>query len=149
MIRASKAMLLVAEDADCQSAGSFFRNPVVRSDQYRAIEDAARQEGAIRSDEALPGYVLEDGNRKLSAAWLIERAGFHKGERRGAVALSSKHALALVNRGGASASDVLEFAAGIQARVDERFHVWLRPEPAFLGFPREVTTRFAAVSADG
>ncbi len=148
-IRASKAMLLVEDDADCRSAGSFFKNPRVTAEEFSSIEAAAMREGDLRTDETFPGFVLDDGNRKMSAARLIESAGFRKGTERGAVALSGKHALALVNRGGASAADVLEFAVEIQTRVDDRFGVRLMPEPAFLGFPSEVVARLGAVRADG
>ena len=70
---------------------------------------------------------------KSSAAWLIEQAGFSRGEQRGQVALSSKHTLALTNRGDASATELLAFAHEIAARVDELFAVRLHPEPALIG----------------
>jgi UDP-N-acetylmuramate dehydrogenase len=82
---------------------------------------------------AAPGFVLPDGRVKVPAAWLIERAGFARGDRDGAVGISSKHTLALVNRGGATARDVLRFARRIKAGVADRFGVWLRPEPVFVG----------------
>lgn len=137
-IRASKAMLLTDGDADVRSAGSFFKNPIVDESAARGVDAAA---GA-----ACPRYPA-DGGVKLPAAWLIERAGFGKGTRRGRVGLSTKHTLALINRGGASASDVLSFAGEIQEGVEAGFGVRLRPEPAFVGFPDDVVRRFGAVSA--
>jgi UDP-N-acetylmuramate dehydrogenase len=71
---------------------------------------------------------------KIPAAWLIERAGFHKGYADGSVAISSKHPLALVNRGGATARDVLRLATRIKHQVADRFGVLLKPEPNFIGF---------------
>ena len=74
------------------------------------------------------------GELKLSAGWLIEAVGFHKGERRGPVGLSSRHALALVHHGGGTTAQLLALAREIRDRVEERFGVRLRPEPIFLGF---------------
>jgi len=69
---------------------------------------------------------------KLSAAWLIEHAGFHKGFAHGNVGISTKHTLAIVNRGGGTAAEVLELVRMIQASVRERFGVELQPEPVFV-----------------
>ena len=71
---------------------------------------------------------------KLSAAWLIERAGFQRGQADGSVGISTKHTLAVINRGGATARDVLRFAARIKRGVLDRFGITLRPEPIFVGF---------------
>jgi len=79
---------------------------------------------------------MEDALVKVPAAWLIERAGFDRGHVDGAVGISSKHTLALINRGGATARDVLRLAGRIKRQVAERFDVWLRPEPVFVGFDR-------------
>jgi len=127
-IRARKSMLLVPGDPDCRSAGSFFKNPVV------APEQAARIDGA--AGERVPRYEAPGGMVKVPAAWLIERAGFARGEGRGRVAISTKHTLALVNRGGATARELLAFAGEIQERVRERFGVRLEPEPVLLGVAR-------------
>ncbi len=131
-IRASKAMLLVPGDPDCRSAGSFFKNPIVSEQQYAEI--------AARAPAPVPRYPApQDANRvKIAAAWLIERAGFPKGYGRGPVGISGKHTLALVNRGGASARDVLELMREIQKGVRDRFGVELVPEPAFVGFPPDL-----------
>ena len=74
---------------------------------------------------------------KLSAAWLIERAGFKRGDADGRVGISSKHTLALINGGGATARDVLRFATRIKRGVLDRFGISLRPEPVFVGFDRD------------
>lgn len=128
-IRASKAMLLVPGDPDCRSAGSFFKNPIVSEQEYRKI--------SARAPAPVPRYPVRNGagRVKLPAAWLIERAGFHKGYGRGPVGLSTKHTLALVNRGGATARDVLELMREIQNGVQARLGVRLAPEPQFVGFP--------------
>jgi UDP-N-acetylmuramate dehydrogenase len=83
----------------------------------------------------MPRYPQADGRIKLSAAWLIERAGFSRGDRWGAVGLSSQHCLALVCHNGARADDVLMLAGHIRDRVEKLFGVRLIPEPVFLGFP--------------
>jgi UDP-N-acetylmuramate dehydrogenase len=133
-IRASKSMLLVPGDPDCRSAGSFFKNPVVEANTLRRIEETARRLGLLAPDEAAPCFSAPGGLTKVPAAWLIESSGFRKGEARGRVGISTKHALALINRGGASARELLDLAREIQARVLETFGVELVPEPVFLGF---------------
>jgi UDP-N-acetylmuramate dehydrogenase len=82
----------------------------------------------------MPTYPAKTGATKLSAAWLIERAGFPKGFADGRVGLSTKHTLALVNRGGASASELLTFARRVREGVRDRLGVRLVPEPVALGF---------------
>jgi UDP-N-acetylmuramate dehydrogenase len=125
-IRRSKGMFLVAGDPDCASAGSFFKNPLVD----RAILSAI--EGAVPSGTKVPQYPAEDGKVKLVAAWLVEQAGFSKGYGGGRIGISSRHTLALVNRGGASAADVLALREEIVAKVDERFGLRLEQEPVWL-----------------
>jgi UDP-N-acetylmuramate dehydrogenase len=121
-IRHRKAMLIVEGDEDCRSAGSFFKNPVV-------------PESAICNlQSAMPHWTAGPGQVKLAAAWLVENAGFPKGWRRGAVGISSKHSLALVNRGGATAAEILALAREIQERVAEQFGVRLEMEPVLVGF---------------
>jgi UDP-N-acetylmuramate dehydrogenase len=133
-IRASKAMKLKAGDPDCQSAGSFFKNPIVSEERALEIEEGARVAGGIANADAMPHYKMSDGQVKMSAARLVERAGFCRGYQRGTVGLSSKHALALVNRGGATAQDIADFAREIQARVQEIFGIALETEPEYVGF---------------
>lgn len=129
-IRASKAMLLVPGDPDCRSAGSFFKNPIVSEEQYQAI--------AARTATPAPRYPVagQPGRVKMAAAWLIEQSGFSKGYGHGPVGLSTRHTLALVNRGGASARDVLALMREIQKGVRERFGIELSAEPLLIGFPQ-------------
>lgn len=125
-IRRRKGMVVDAADPDTRSVGSFFMNPVVREDTRERIRSMTGSD--------VPGFAVEGSRVKIPAAWLIERAGFNKGYGEGAVGISTKHPLAIVNRGGASARDIVRFAATIKRRVGERFGVWLRPEPVFVGF---------------
>jgi UDP-N-acetylmuramate dehydrogenase len=115
-IRRRKGMVLDPNDPDTRSDGSFFMNPIVAPDE---VPDGA------------PQFPSPDGV-KLSAAWLIERAGFHKGFAHGNVGISTKHTLAIVNRGGGTAAEVLELVRMIQNGVRERFGVELQPEPVFV-----------------
>jgi len=133
-IRARKAMLLTPGDPDCQSAGSFFKNPVVTAASFAEIEAAAEAHGVIGAGEHVPRYQAPHNQVKVPAAWLIERSGFAKGYRRGRVGISTKHTLAIVNRGGATARELLDLMHEIQERVRERFGVGLTPEPVFIGF---------------
>jgi UDP-N-acetylmuramate dehydrogenase len=133
-IRARKAMLIVPDDPDCRSAGSFFKNPVVTSEAFLHIKAIAEERNLIGADERVPNFPALDGKAKIPAAWLIERAGFQKGYNRGRVGLSSKHTLAIVNRGGATAREVTGLMKEIQERVAETFGVHLTPEPVFVGF---------------
>ena len=125
-IRRRKAMVIDESDPDTRSVGSFFTNPIVTSG------DADR--AASRAGAQPPVFPQVDGRVKLPAAWLIERAGFARGTRDGAVGLSSRHTLAIVTREGATAADVIRFAARVARRVEDVFGVRLRPEPVFLGF---------------
>jgi UDP-N-acetylmuramate dehydrogenase len=84
----------------------------------------------------------------MSAAWLIERTGFARGHDAGRVGLSSKHPLALVNRGGATARDVLDFAALIKRAVVDRFGIWLTPEPVFIGLDDEPMVAYLKKGAE-
>lgn len=133
-VRRGKGMVIDPDDSDTRSVGSFFMNPVVPA---RVREEVASACGA-----APPSYAAGDGCLKLPAAWLIERAGFRRGDADGPVAISTKHTLALVNRGGATARDVLRFAARIKRSVLDRFGISLRPEPVFVGFDRDQDVQF-------
>lgn len=135
-IRQSKAMLLLLGDEDSCSAGSFFKNPVVTREEAERIQTLAEQRNP---SSKLSTYAAPDGKVKLPAAWLIEQSGFCKGFSRGPVAISRKHALAIVNRGGATAEDVLALKNEIQQKVFDIWGVRLEPEPVFLGFePHEL-----------
>ncbi len=129
-IRRRKSMVYDPSDPNHRSVGSFFVNPVVRLEEADAIDARCHRV----SDRPMPRFRQPDGWVKLSAAWLIEQAGFAKGYARGKVGLSTRHALAIVNRGGATAADVIELARRIQDTVGESFGVRLRPEPQLLGF---------------
>jgi UDP-N-acetylmuramate dehydrogenase len=132
-IRRSKSMLADPEDANSRSAGSFFVNPVVAAEAATALVEAALVEAA-GSGPAPPAFPMADGRVKLSAAWLIEQAGFQRGLQQGQAGLSTRHVLALINRGGASAVDILTLAARVRQGVRRRWGVSLLPEPVFLGF---------------
>jgi len=128
-IRALKGMLIVAGDADCQSAGSFFKNPVLSESEHEELKQRAAARGLT-----VPSYPALETYKKVSAAWLVERSGFTKGFGFGRVGISSKHALAIVNRGGATAAEVLALKEQIQQRVEEIWGVRLEPEPVMVGF---------------
>jgi UDP-N-acetylmuramate dehydrogenase len=128
-IRALKGMLIVDGDPDCQSAGSFFKNPVISPEQHQALKKRAAEKGLT-----LPSYPALEKSKKVSAAWLVERSGFARGYGFGKVGISSKHALAIVNRGGATADEVLALKDHIQQRVEEIWGVRLDPEPVMVGF---------------
>jgi len=127
-IRALKGMLIVAGDPDCQSAGSFFKNPVLTEAQH---EDLRKR--AVAKGFSVPSYPALEKSKKVSAAWLVEKSGFARGYGFGHVGISSKHALAIVNRGGATASEVLALKDQIQQRVEEIWGVHLEPEPVLVG----------------
>src|SRR5215467_525424 len=113
-IRARKAMLITAGDEDSRSAGSFFKNPVLSPEAHKQLEERAAAKGL-----RIPSYPALDAQRKVSAAWLVEHSGFQKGYALGRVGISRKHALAIVNRGGATAAEVLALKEQIQSRVEE------------------------------
>jgi UDP-N-acetylmuramate dehydrogenase len=133
-VRRRKGMVLDAGDTDTRSVGSFFMNPIVTRSGRERVAAAAGAEP--------PGFVMKDDRVKIPAAWLIERAGFRRGETDGAAGISGKHTLALVNRGGATARDVLRLATRIKRTVVDRFGVWLRPEPVFVGFGDDVDVAY-------
>jgi UDP-N-acetylmuramate dehydrogenase len=127
-IRALKGMLIVPGDPDCQSAGSFFKNPVVSEAQHKEMEKRARAKGL-----SIPCYPALETKKKISAAWLVEKSGLSRGYGSGHVGISSKHALAIVNHGGATAAEVLALKDQIQQRVEEIWGVRLEPEPVMVG----------------
>ncbi len=128
-IRRNKGMLLVEGDQDAHSAGSFFKNPAITEAAAEHLRNVAASEGAPFRD-----FPEKSGLVKVPAAWLIERAGFNRGYAMGAVGISSRHTLALVNRGGATASEILELAERIRAAVEARFGIRLEMEPELVGF---------------
>ena len=128
-IRLSKAMLIVPGDDDCRSAGSFFKNPVLT---HQAFERLQLRTGPI------PNFPARNGMVKVAAAWLVEHAGFPKGLARGPVGISRKHALAIVNRGSATAADIISLKNEIQQRVLDTFGIELQPEPVLVGFDQQL-----------
>jgi UDP-N-acetylmuramate dehydrogenase len=122
-IRKRKGMVLDPNDPDTRSDGSFFMNPILTAEQFEQFR--ARAENA-------PSFPSSDGTVKLSAAWLIEHAGFTKGFTHGNVGLSSKHSLAVINRGDGTAREVRELVAMIQEKVRATFGVEIHPEPNFI-----------------
>ncbi|MFN2975376.1 UDP-N-acetylmuramate dehydrogenase [Terriglobus aquaticus] len=127
-IRRGKGMVVDAADPDSRSAGSFFRNPIVPADALRTVAEAA---GLAESD--VPHWPAADGQVKLPAAWLLERAGFVRGTVLGQAGISSKHTLALINRGGATQRDIAALREQIVAGVRQRFGVELEQEPVNVG----------------
>ena len=139
-VRRRKGMVIDPADPDTKSVGSFFMNPVVSGAHHDRIASIAGGRP--------PGFPMSGGRVKVPAAWLIERAGFRKGDVDGAVGISTKHPLALVNRGGATARDVLRLAGRIKQGVVARFDIWLRPEPVFVGFGSDADLDFLQRAAD-
>jgi len=120
-LRASKGMLLSLDDHDSWSAGSFFTNPIISQQAADALPNAA------------PKWPLNDGRVKISAAWLIENAGMHKGDEVGGARISSKHVLALTNTGDATAADIAELAKRARDHVKEIFGITLEAEVNLIG----------------
>ena len=125
-IRRAKSMVIDPADPNRRSCGSFFTNPIIAREALAEVERRA-------ADTTMPRWSQPDGRIKLSAAWLIEHAGFRRGQREGPVGLSSRHALAIVAHDGARAADVLAFARRVQTTVAERYAVRLTPEPVYWG----------------
>ncbi len=120
-LRRGKGMVVDPADHDTWSAGSFFTNPIMDADVAAALPDDA------------PRFPAPDGRVKGSAAWLIDHAGFAKGYGTPPATLSTKHTLALTNRGGATASDIVALAREVRDGVRDKFGVTLVPEPVFVG----------------
>ncbi len=126
-LRRGKGMVIDAADPDSVSAGSFFTNPMLDPGDFARLDQRAGP------DLSPPAYPEPDGRIKTSAAWLIERAGFPRGYGEGRVGISTKHTLALVNRGGATTAELMGLAREIAAGVHARFGVEISPEPVLVG----------------
>jgi UDP-N-acetylmuramate dehydrogenase len=127
-LRRDKGMVVDPDDPDTRSAGSFFTNPIVSVDEAQAVATRALELGV----PTMPRFDGGGGRVKLAAGWLIEKAGFTKGYRRGRAHVSTKHALALVNDGGTT-EEVLALARDIRDGVRRTFGVTLEPEPVLVG----------------
>jgi UDP-N-acetylmuramate dehydrogenase len=132
-LRRSKGMVVDPNDPDSASVGSFFVNPTLTRGEFGVLEERASQGGVLRAGETVPRFLVESERVKVPAAWLVERAGFSKGYGAGRVGVSSKHALALVHRGGGTTRELIDLAREIQGGVKERFGVRLQPEPVLVG----------------
>jgi UDP-N-acetylmuramate dehydrogenase len=133
-LRRRKGMVIDPADPDSVSAGSFFTNPILEPDAFAALEARVRER--LGGDARPPAFAEPDGRVKTSAAWLVERAGFGRGYGSpGPAAVSSKHTLALTNRGGATTEELLALAYEVAAGVRREFGVELVPEPVLVGRP--------------
>jgi UDP-N-acetylmuramate dehydrogenase len=131
-LRRGKGMVLDPHDPDTVSAGSFFTNPILDADAFAALR--ARAAERLGPDAPPPAWPDADGHVKTSAAWLIERAGFHRGQGNPeGIAISSKHTLALTNRGAGTTAELVALAREIARGVRDAFGVALVPEPVFVG----------------
>ncbi|MFD9814277.1 UDP-N-acetylmuramate dehydrogenase [Streptomyces sp. NPDC059080] len=130
-LRAGKGMVLDADDHDTWSAGSFFTNPVLTEAEHAAF--VARVHDRLGPDTAPPAFPAGDGRVKTSAAWLIDKAGFPKGYGTGPARISTKHTLALTNRGEATTEDLLALAREVRDGVHAAFGVTLVNEPVTVG----------------
>jgi UDP-N-acetylmuramate dehydrogenase len=127
-LRRRKGMLLVPGDPDCRSAGSFFKNPIVTAEELARVTTVLGV-----SPSGIPQWAAADHRIKLPAAWLLERAGFKKGYADGAAGLSSRHTLALINRGNATCADIERLQDHIVSTVFAKFGLKLEREPVLLG----------------
>jgi UDP-N-acetylmuramate dehydrogenase len=125
-LRRGKGMVIDPADPDSISAGSFFTNPILDADAFAALERRA-------APQRPPAFPEGGGRVKTSAAWLIEHAGFERGWGAGRVGISTKHTLALVNRGGATTGELVALAREVAMGVQRAFGVALVPEPVFVG----------------
>jgi UDP-N-acetylmuramate dehydrogenase len=128
-IRRAKSMVIDPTDINSQSAGSFFKNPVV---DRQILEEIRVKHGY----ETVPSFPFGD-KVKIPAAWLIENSGFYKGFRQGNAGISQNHSLAIVNYGGATAAEIVELKNLIQQGVEAKFSIVLQPEPVFVGFDKQ------------
>lgn len=134
-VREEKGMVWRPDSPARRTAGSFFKNPILKAKAWEKLCRRAWERGLLAAGQRPPHFVTPQGV-KVPAAWLVERAGFSKGWRRGAFGTSPRHALALVHWGGGTTRELVAVAREIQDSVENLFGVVLEPEPAFLGFGR-------------
>ncbi len=132
-LRRGKGMVVDGSDPDSVSAGSFFTNPLVDAAALAAFDARVAASGVLAPGDSAPRFPGTNGLTKLSAGWLVERAGFVRGYGDGRVGVSRKHALALVNRGGGTTRELLGLARVIREGVYARFGITLVAEPVLLG----------------
>jgi UDP-N-acetylmuramate dehydrogenase len=120
-------MVIDPNDRNSRSAGSFFKNPIVKTETFEKIAEES-------GEPNVPHIPAVENKIKIPAAWLIERSGFHKGFRSGNAGISTNHSLALVNLGGATAAEIVALKEKIQDGVRQKFDILLQPEPVFVGF---------------
>lgn len=130
-LRRQKGMVLDPADPETVSVGSFFVNPTISAGRFAELSRRAAEQLGHPVD--VPAWPERDARVKTSAAWLIEQAGFRPGTGQGRVGVSVKHALALVNRGGATTDDLIALARQIRREVSCRFDITLTPEPTLVG----------------
>lgn len=128
-IRRAKSMVIDEADKNSRSVGSFFKNPIVENHKLAEIID-------LQGFDNVPHFKVDERNIKIPAAWLIENAGFQKGYKKKRAGLSANHVLALINRGNASANEILDLKDEIQQKVKAIFGIDLVPEPVFVGFDK-------------
>jgi UDP-N-acetylmuramate dehydrogenase len=131
-LRRAKSMVIDPADPNRRSVGSFFMNPVVSKADADRVVAQLLGEGIVAADADVPRFPAGAGQVKLSAAWLIERAGLTRGLRAGAVGISSRHTLALVHHGGGTTSELLALADHVCDTVERRFGVRLQREPVLV-----------------
>jgi UDP-N-acetylmuramate dehydrogenase len=121
-------MVIDPADPNSRSVGSFFMNPILSAGEFKVFEQNWKSVG-----DGIPLTSFSAGECvKIPAAWLVEKAGYHKGYRKGNVGISSNHSLALINCGGGTTRELLELAGEIQLRVFERFGIRLEREPVVV-----------------
>ena len=139
-LRRSKSMVIDDDDPNRRSVGSFFVNPVVDQPTFESVVASARVIGVLGFDQFPPAHQVGEDRQKLSAAWLVESAGFPRGATRGRVGVSTKHALALIHRGQGSSEELIRFARDIRRGVRAHLGIDLKPEPVFWGFDQDDPT---------
>ena len=130
-MRNAKGLLVCKGHESFMSAGSFFKNPLVPADMFKEIEGLVQKSGGCTNW----AWTFDSGEVKLSAACLIQCAGFSRGYRKGNVGMSPNHTLIIINLGGANSQEIADFAREIQVKVKELFGVFLRPEIRLIGYP--------------
>ncbi|MEZ5306802.1 MAG: UDP-N-acetylmuramate dehydrogenase [Pyrinomonadaceae bacterium] len=133
-IRASKGMLVRQGGPDSRSAGSFFKNPILNEIEFEEFCQSAVRLAYIENRQQVPSFQEADGRIKIPAAWLLEKCGFVRGYSLREAGISSRHSLAIINRGSAKSSNIIELKDLIASTVEDRLGIRLVPEPNLVGF---------------